>query len=85
MKIICGMDKYPRNKKASKPRVIIRVKRLWSYLYKKGGARGRTRTGTRVKSRGILSPLCLPISPPGQRVEAEAGIEPAYKALQASA
>ena len=32
------------------------------------GARGRTRTGTRVKSRGILSPLCLPISPPGQKI-----------------
>jgi hypothetical protein len=35
-------------------------------LHKVYGARGRTRTGTRVKSRGILSPLCLPISPPGQ-------------------
>ncbi len=29
------------------------------------GARGRNRTGTDVEVRGILSPLCLPISPPG--------------------
>lgn len=29
------------------------------------GARGRNRTGTAV-NRGILSPLCLPISPPGR-------------------
>ena len=48
--------------------------------------------------RGILSPLRLPISPPGQKksyftttfnfaiqMEARAGIEPASKALQASA
>ena len=28
------------------------------------GARGRTRTGT-LCGRGILNPLCLPISPPG--------------------
>ena len=40
-----------------------------------------------VKSRGILSPLRLPISPPGQieNMEAEAGIEPASAALQAAA
>ena len=45
--------------------------------------------------RGILSPLCLPIPPPGHIVnlrnytpylmEAEAGIEPALTALQAAA
>ena len=35
--------------------------------------------------RGILNPLCLPIPPPGQNLEAEAGIEPAYTALQAAA
>ena len=29
------------------------------------GARSRSRTGTAVSSRGILSPLCLPISPSG--------------------
>ena len=55
-----------RNKKASKPRVKSGLRGfrgiLLSSIY---GARGRTRTGTRVKSRGILSPLCLPISPPG--------------------
>ena len=30
--------------------------------------RGRTRTGTTISGRGILSPLRLPISPPGQFV-----------------
>ena len=35
--------------------------------------------------RGILSPLRLPIPPPGQRLEAGVGIEPAYKDLQSSA
>ena len=29
------------------------------------GARGRNRTGTTDEGRGILSPLCLPVSPPG--------------------
>ena len=43
-----------------------------------------------VKPRGILSPLRLPVSPPGHYftnvlLEAEAGIEPAYTALQAAA
>ncbi len=52
------------------------------------------------QGRGILSPLRLPISPPGhqyqimermiaqrdqQRMEARVGIEPAYTALQAAA
>jgi hypothetical protein len=52
------------------------------------GAQGRSRTGTGFKPRGILSPLRLPISPPGQMktcLEAEAGIEPASAALQAAA
>ncbi len=35
--------------------------------------------------RGILSPLRLPVSPPGHYMKAEAGIEPAYTALQAAA
>lgn len=38
--------------------------------------------------RGILSPLRLPISPPGLvlfYLEARAGIEPTYAALQAAA
>ena len=39
-----------------------------------------------VYSRGILSPLRLPVSPPGHiLLKAEAGIEPAYTALQAAA
>ena len=50
------------------------------------GARGRTRTGTVVYYRGILSPLRLPDSATrAGKMEAEAGIEPASKALQASA
>ena len=32
----------------------------------KFGAWDRNRTGTAFSSRGILSPLCLPISPPGR-------------------
>ncbi len=60
-------------------------------LYKQSqsviGAQGRSRTGTEFNLRGILSPLRLPVSPPGHIVvvEAEAGIEPAYTALQAAA
>ena len=51
------------------------------------GAQGRSRTGTEFNLRGILSPLRLPVSPPGHILvmEAEAGIEPAYTALQAAA
>ena len=49
------------------------------------GARGRTRTGMEVKLRGILSPLRLPISPPGHHLEARTGIEPVSTALQAAA
>ena len=33
------------------------------------GARGRNRTGKEISPRGILSPLRLPISPPGPHVE----------------
>ncbi len=39
----------------------------------------------RSKERGILNPLCLPISPPGHIMEAEVGIEPAYTELQSAA
>jgi hypothetical protein len=43
----------------------------------------------RYHYRGILSPMRLPISPPGRWVwadlEAWVGIEPAYTALQAAA
>lgn len=31
------------------------------------GARSRTRTGTDLSVRGILSPLCLPIPPSGRK------------------
>jgi hypothetical protein len=31
------------------------------------GARSRTRTGTALSHRGILSPLCLPIPPSGRK------------------
>ena len=51
------------------------------------GARNRNRTGTLLSLRGILSPLCLPISPSGRSgriVEARPGIEPRYTALQAA-
>ncbi len=49
------------------------------------GAQGRNRTGMEFNLRGILSPLRLPVSPPGHILKAEAGIEPAYTALQAAA
>ena len=32
----------------------------------KDGARGRNRTGTDITVRGILSPLRLPVPPPGR-------------------
>jgi hypothetical protein len=45
------------------------------------GARGRTRTGTAVTGRRILSPLRLPVPPPGHRMwntkmEGGTGFEP---------
>jgi hypothetical protein len=49
------------------------------------GARGQNRTGTEVTLRGILSPLRLPIPPPGHIMKAGVGIEPASTALQAAA
>ena len=44
----------------------------------------------RCYQRGILNPLCLPISPPGQgalssKVEAEPGVEPRSTDLQSAA
>jgi hypothetical protein len=48
----------------------------------------------RPLSRGILNPLCLPISPPGQNLsisavallmEASPGVEPRYTDLQSAA
>ena len=36
---------------------------------------GRNRTGTNINVRGILSPLCLPISPPRRIIEASTRFE----------
>ncbi len=36
-------------------------------------------------SRGILNPLCLPISPPGLNMEARPGVEPRLTDLQSAA
>ncbi len=36
-------------------------------------------------SRGILNPLCLPISPPGLNLEARPGVEPRWADLQSAA
>ncbi len=36
-------------------------------------------------SRGILNPLCLPISPPGLNLEARPGVEPRLTDLQSAA
>ena len=36
------------------------------------------------KVRGILSPLCLPISPPGQHMEARSRVELDYTNLQSA-
>ena len=55
------------------------------YLF---GAADRNRTGTGITTRGILSPLRLPVPPPRQtkqNMEATPGIEPGIKVLQTSA
>ena len=49
------------------------------------GAQGRSRTGTDFKVRRILSPVRLPISPPGQQLEVPAGLEPTMTELQSVA
>ena len=49
------------------------------------GAQGRSRTGTDFKVRRILSPVRLPISPPGQMMEVPAGLEPTMTELQSVA
>ena len=58
---------------------IIRVKSVYIYMVPRAGIEPAW-----CYHRGILSPLRLPVSPPGL-LEAEAGIEPAYTALQAAA
>ena len=46
------------------------------------GAQGRSRTGTDFKVRRILSPVRLPISPPGHSLmEVPTGLEPATSAV----
>jgi hypothetical protein len=44
-------------------------------------------TSRKGLTKQILSPLCLPVSPPGRQaeVEARAGVEPTYMDLQSSA
>ena len=49
------------------------------------GAGDRNRTGTGITTRGILSPLRLPVPPPRPEMEATPGIEPGIKVLQTSA
>ena len=50
------------------------------------GAGDRNRTGTGISTRGILSPVRLPVPPPRQKkMEATPGIEPGIKVLQTSA
>ena len=50
------------------------------------GAQGRSRTGTDFKVRRILSPVRLPISPPGHSLmEVPTGLEPMMTELQSVA
>ena len=49
------------------------------------GAQGRSRTGTDFYIRRILSPVRLPISPPGQVMEVPTGLEPMITELQSVA
>lgn len=64
---MCYLEKF-RNKtsiKIKKQEVGSALKASWNLLFTMDGARGRTRTGTGITPQGILSPLRLPISPPG--------------------
>jgi hypothetical protein len=55
--------------------LLIRSQTLYPIeLRALNGAEGRTRTGTVVTYRRILSPVCLPIPPPRQDFGAEDGI-----------
>ena len=49
------------------------------------GAQGRSRTGTDFKVRRILSPVRLPVSPPGHLMEVPTGLEPMITELQSVA
>ena len=51
----------------------------------RNGAQGRNRTGTDFKVRRILSPVRLPVSPPGHIMEVPTGLEPMITELQSVA
>ena len=52
---------------------------------RRNGAQGRNRTGTDFKVRRILSPVRLPVSPPGHIMEVPTGLEPMITELQSAA
>jgi hypothetical protein len=58
----------------------IELRALDKTLYP-NGAEGRTRTGTVVTYRRILSPVRLPIPPPRHMMERKTGLEPATPTL----
>ncbi len=51
----------------------------------RNGAQGRNRTGTDFEVRRILSPVRLPVSPPGHIMEVPTGLEPMITELQSVA
>ena len=51
----------------------------------RNSAQGRNRTGTDFKVRRILSPVRLPVSPPGHIMEVPTGLEPMITELQSVA
>ena len=53
--------------------------------FSRNGAQGRSRTGTDFKVRRILSPVRLPVSPPGHLMEVPTGLEPMITELQSAA
>ncbi len=77
------------------PPIVLIIKRP-NYTTRAGRLKGKMVPGTGIEPvrhrwRGILSPLCLPISPSGrsgqliQNLEARAGVEPTYTDLQSGA
>ena len=56
---------------------------FFNYLF--NGAQGRNRTGTDFEVRRILSPVRLPVSPPGHLMEVPTGLEPMITELQSAA
>jgi hypothetical protein len=96
----CGVDQRSSSTQRRQPG-RKGVAPIVCFNFRQSGAPGRTRTGTPpFGKRRILSPLCLPVSPPGlhrehrgspkdraldRSMEAGVGIEPASTALQAAA